>query len=261
MRSGRNTEEGKKGGGSALEAASSQLRALAFSTQVGGLIGGESDLVNRLNVSRATIRQAARVLEAEGLLSVRRGPSGGYFSARPNIQSLEGAFGAYLGAIKFDVKETFIVGHALWAEVVRQAAMTHTPEVKALTRRFRQRLTELPANAPFVDLYAFEDDYRRSLFQIVDRPFVELIFTLTRAIIWRHYTEPALGRGIDARNAELIHEWCKCKRFELDAIEEGDEALALIAAARDRSFWHERLFSATAKAKPRAALGKLDRSS
>jgi GntR family transcriptional repressor for pyruvate dehydrogenase complex len=226
---------------STLEAATSRLRALAFATAEGALIGGEAELIVRLGVSRATIRQAARMLEAEGLLAVRRGPSGGYFSARPSTDTLETVFGSYLAALNLDIEETFIVGFALWTEVVRQAAILRTPEAKAMTRRFRQKLSEMSNDVPLIELSAFEDDYRRSVFQLVQRPYVELMFTLNRAVTWRHYTVPALGRDGEARDPAFVVEWRKSKRFELDAIEEGDESLALMAATRDRTMWRERL--------------------
>jgi GntR family transcriptional repressor for pyruvate dehydrogenase complex len=238
---------------STLEATTSRLRALAFATAEGALIGGEAELIARLGVSRATIRQAARMMEAEGLLTVRRGPSGGYFSARPSTATLEGVFGSYLAALSLDIEETFIVGFALWSEVVRHAALMRSPEVKATTHRFRQRLSEMSNDVPLVELSAFEDDYRRSMFQLVQRPYVELMFTLNRAVTWRHYTVPALGRDGDTRDPDFVREWRKSKRFELDAIEEGDESLALMAATRDRTLWRERLMFRGAAAEPAAA--------
>jgi GntR family transcriptional repressor for pyruvate dehydrogenase complex len=231
-----------RGSRSTLDAAASRLRALAFATAEGALIGGETELIAQLGVSRATLRQAARVLEAEGLLVVRRGPSGGYFSARPTTETLESVFGGYLGALKLDVEETFIVGFALWTEVVRQATLVRTPEAKAMTRRFRQLLAELPNEAPLIEISAFEDDYRRSVFQLVQRPYVELMFALNRGVTWRHFTIPALGRDGATRDPAFVAEWRKSKRFELDAIEEGDESLAVMAATRDRTMWRERLF-------------------
>jgi DNA-binding IscR family transcriptional regulator len=38
-----------------------------------------------------TVQQAARVLEHEGLLAVRRGPGGGYYGTRPDEAALPSA--------------------------------------------------------------------------------------------------------------------------------------------------------------------------
>ena len=42
------------------------------------LLPGEVDLMEQHNISRPTYREAIRVLEAEGLLTVERGPRGGH---------------------------------------------------------------------------------------------------------------------------------------------------------------------------------------
>lgn len=47
-------------------------------------LGSEQQLLDRLGVSRPTLRQAARILEAEQLLEVRRGVNGGFFGKRPS---------------------------------------------------------------------------------------------------------------------------------------------------------------------------------
>ncbi|MGE0878273.1 MAG: FadR/GntR family transcriptional regulator [Acidimicrobiia bacterium] len=47
-------------------------------------LGSEQELLDRLGVSRPTLRQAARILEAEQLLVVKRGVNGGFFGQRPS---------------------------------------------------------------------------------------------------------------------------------------------------------------------------------
>src|SRR5215471_18892047 len=53
-----------------LEAAIIKLREIVLATKNGALIGGEDSLVAKLGASRSTVRQAARLLEREGLLRV-----------------------------------------------------------------------------------------------------------------------------------------------------------------------------------------------
>ena len=52
--------------------------------QEGTLLGSEAELMERYNVSRAVLREAARILEFHGALSSRRGPGGGFFVAQPD---------------------------------------------------------------------------------------------------------------------------------------------------------------------------------
>ena len=57
--------------------AAEALREMVFAAEPDSRIGSLPDLARRLGVGIGTVQQAARVLEHEGLLEVRRGPGGG----------------------------------------------------------------------------------------------------------------------------------------------------------------------------------------
>jgi len=63
-----------------------ELRALIVSGSLaeGASLGRESDLVERFGVSRPSLREALRILEAEGLVSVVRGVRGGVVVHQPD---------------------------------------------------------------------------------------------------------------------------------------------------------------------------------
>jgi GntR family transcriptional regulator, transcriptional repressor for pyruvate dehydrogenase complex len=63
-----------------------ELRALIVSGELadGESLGREPDLVERFGVSRPSLREALRILEAEGLIEVVRGVLGGVVVHRPN---------------------------------------------------------------------------------------------------------------------------------------------------------------------------------
>ncbi|OAA27843.1 transcriptional regulator [Frankia sp. EI5c] len=63
-----------------------ELRRLIVSGQIadGDLIGREPELVERFGVSRPSLREALRILEVQGLISVERGVLGGIFVRRPD---------------------------------------------------------------------------------------------------------------------------------------------------------------------------------
>jgi len=63
-----------------------ELRGLIITGRLdeGDLLGTEADLLERFEVSRPSLREALRILEAEGLISVARGVLGGVVVHRPD---------------------------------------------------------------------------------------------------------------------------------------------------------------------------------
>src|SRR5262249_13589793 len=63
-----------------------ELRRLIVSGELGDgeSLGHEPDLIERFGVSRPSLREALRILEAEGLITVVRGVNGGVVANRPD---------------------------------------------------------------------------------------------------------------------------------------------------------------------------------
>jgi DNA-binding FadR family transcriptional regulator len=74
----------------ASELVAENLRSLIVSGEVapGAGLPSEKELVSQLGVSRATLREALRILEAEGLIATRPGPKGGIVVQRPGSDHL-----------------------------------------------------------------------------------------------------------------------------------------------------------------------------
>src|SRR5688500_2808929 len=79
-----------------VPATAERLREMVFALPGGEQIGSLNDLSTRLGVGIVTMQQAARILEHEGLLEVRRGPGGGYYGRRPDEETLERSLAAYM---------------------------------------------------------------------------------------------------------------------------------------------------------------------
>src|ERR1700733_11935074 len=63
-----------------------ELRAQIIGNDLapGTRLPSEAQLIEQFGLSRATVREALRLLEAEGLILVKRGPRGGLTVSRPN---------------------------------------------------------------------------------------------------------------------------------------------------------------------------------
>lgn len=86
--------------------------------QEGSLLGTESDLIENLSVSRDTLREAIRVIEARGSMQMQRGCRGGLRLLRPRLDDVAAAFAAQLRSRGFtpaDLAETTAVAEPIFA--------------------------------------------------------------------------------------------------------------------------------------------------
>ncbi len=74
----------------ASELVADRLRALIVDgvVQQGATLPSEKELVAQLGISRATLREALRMLESEGLISTKTGPKGGIVVQHPSSANL-----------------------------------------------------------------------------------------------------------------------------------------------------------------------------
>lgn len=127
----------------------------------------EAELVTDLGVSRPTLREAFRLLEADGLVQIRRGPPGGAQVTRPGPETAANLFGLILtlsGTTLLDVYEARMtieppaaramaeLGHndgleALSAEIELAARLVHDPAAfGAQTTRVHNTIVQQSGN-------------------------------------------------------------------------------------------------------------------
>ncbi|HLG66808.1 MAG TPA: FCD domain-containing protein [Acidimicrobiales bacterium] len=132
------------GGGTAtaVEVAADALRDAVLARGDGERLGSEEDLLERIGVSRPTLRQAARLLESEELLVVRRGVNGGLFARRPSTDAVARMASVYLRAEGTTVVDLARSWFLLLEQSARLAA-EHPDE--AVRRRLSERAADLEA--------------------------------------------------------------------------------------------------------------------
>lgn len=227
---------------STIDTTASRLRAIVHAAEAGTLLGSEETLVTQLGVSRATVRQVARLLEREGLLRVKRGINGGYFAARPDIRTIESTVSSYLEMVDTDVKDTTAVGSALWVEVINKAAGIRTENAKTLAKNLREKINALKADASFEDVLILEKEIRAAIFKLINSRYIELIFQINVAFAARQFPLIPADQDNTAEHHEFVREWRNGKLLELDAIADGDQILGSMAARHTRNLWHRRLW-------------------
>lgn len=128
----------------AVTATASMLREKILSeNEVEFYLGSEDDLMASLGISRATLRQAARLLEHEQLLFVRRGSGGGLFGRQPTGTAVTHMASVYLRANGTTYGELIRCQTALGTASAQMAAEFGTPEGKAaLVDYYASRVSE-----------------------------------------------------------------------------------------------------------------------
>ena len=130
---------------STLEVVKAKLREVVLSAKEGALIGSEESLIADLAVSRSTLRQAARLLEREGLLRVKRGINGGYYGSRPDEKTIQTAVSAYLGTLDMKYDDVTAVASSV-GRFPLAADRDGTPQHREFVRAWREaKLLELAA--------------------------------------------------------------------------------------------------------------------
>jgi DNA-binding FadR family transcriptional regulator len=105
--------------------------------QVGEVLGGEPDLLDQFQVSRAILREAVRLLEHSGVARMRRGPGGGLVVTKPRADAVAASVATYLDFEGIDASQLFEARTALELQSVEVAAQRISEEG---IRRLRAQL-------------------------------------------------------------------------------------------------------------------------
>ena len=198
------------------------LRELIFACEPNTLIGSLQHLARTLEVGIVTLQQAARVLEHEGLLEVRRGPGGGYYGQRPDEQALERALQSYMRMNPASFEEALDMTSLLFNELATAAALCRDEGLRGELAKLADRLGSLTAG----DLGVFEADFQELLFRMVRRPLFEMLtrVTLNFSSTQNLHRIHAFGNG--------IIQWRDGRRRIITAILANDPALTRFEADR-----------------------------
>ena len=203
--------------------AAQALRELVFGVDPESRIGSLPDLARRLGVGIGTVQQAARVLEHEGLLEVRRGPGGGYYGKRPDAAALERALSAYMRMHPASYEEALDMTSLLFTELASAAAACRDGTLRTELAALLPRITP---HAEAADRLVFESLFQDLLFRMVDRPLFEM---LTRVTL--HFSETGAGPAVVMRG-DQAEQWWLGRQAIITAILSGDAELARFEADR-----------------------------
>jgi DNA-binding FadR family transcriptional regulator len=195
------------------------LREVILRSAEGELLGSEQELIARFGVSQPTFRQAARILQAEGLLIVRRGVHGGLFARLPTSAGVARSVSVLLrhrGVTFHDLSNAI---QALTGEMARQAA-AH-PRVAARRRLAR----DIHAFAPPQDtteagrVIATSAHFGRAVATLAPNPVVTVLLQMLIELVAHQRDVP--------RSEGHYDEVRTFQHAVADAIAAGDELVVL----------------------------------
>ena len=217
-----------------------KLRQRILAMPADALIGSEDALVEETQTSRSTLRQVARMLEGEGLLKVKRGVGGGYYSARPDLATIQTAVSSYLQTVAVKPTDPMTIASVLWREAIRQAADADPRGVAALSERFRPAVARIAANATYAIVLECERAFREAVFSLIDSAYIRLIFQINSTMAAAYY-RPGSESDASPEHATFVGEWRSARLLEIGALETGDAELACSAAQHMRLIWNRRV--------------------
>ncbi len=213
----------------AVQRAADALREEILSAGDGALLGSEDDLLRRLGVSRPTLRQTARLLEHEQLMSVRRGVKGGYFARSPELGAV-----AHVAAVHLQVRgttliETFRAAQPLLEEALRGAALRGDRSALAEFDDAMSRFSRPGLDVTESVMLREESAFIRAVLELAANPAIELMIRILYEFGLRQSSE-----RIFAGRPDRVQEWMVARDRLAAAIRDGDADMAVLLGRRRR---------------------------
>ena len=212
-------------GRSAVLRALPVLRDIILRLPAGAFIGSETELIARIGVSAPTLRQAARLLEHEELLVIRRGVGGGFFGRRPSAETVARSAALFLNLQNTPIEEVYSAAQAINAEVLKRAALSDNDAERA---RLGEMLEEWRGS---------EESRGRDAFIVVAERLTDQMATLAGnaplALFLRVFRYIALSEpGVLSRYDSNREEWKTAYIALAQAVFDRDARAAIAAAER-----------------------------
>ena len=181
------SDSGTSGDGSLVKRAADTLREdILRAAPTGRLfLGSELELISRLGVSRPTFRQAARLLQHEQLLLVKRGVNGGFYARTPSEQVITRMASVLLSIKGTTLRQVNDACGPLITEALISIARNEDPEVRRRIRIFWLEASAHKLEFEF-DAHARARlvlDFERLIGELSGNPALMIMLNVMREII------------------------------------------------------------------------------
>lgn len=183
---------------------------------VGMEFPSERDLSEQTGVSRATVREALRILEGEGLIEIRQGRKGGSSVVRPTTAQIERSVGIFIRGQRLRQDAVLETRCAIEPAAARYAAEHRTEEDLENLERCHQRVEEASRAA---DISAYIEANLDWHVQVVRASHNELLIAFISAVSNSVYVQ----NGTENFSSPKVRdEVMRAHRRVMDAIRDQD---------------------------------------
>ena len=209
------------------ELVASQLRGQIVRGELrpGDALPSESELMEVFEVSRPTLREAFRVLEAESLIQVRRGSRGGAQVQAPDIGVAAKYVGLLLQMEETPFEDIFQAWMVIEPSAIRSLAKNNASatvdELRAAVAAAEEAVDDPPA------LAHASAEFHQTLMRLAENTTLSILAGLLNTITERYFL--AVSRTIiDDATESIRQRKATVKTFQklVDLIEAGDAAAA-----------------------------------
>ena len=160
--------------------------------QAGDFLGTEAELLEQFQVSRPTIREGLRILQMQGVLTLRPGPKGGIIIARPSIDVLAHSLSVLLSINSIPFSAVLQARLAIEPILVRDAALYGTEADFAAMDASITRLEAAGADGQAI--YTENRTFHNLIAHAAHNPVLEVFWSTIRIL--------ASGEGMGLRYTE-----------------------------------------------------------
>jgi GntR family transcriptional repressor for pyruvate dehydrogenase complex len=156
----------------------------------------EETMRERLQVGRASLREAVRILEVHGVISLRSGPRGGPVVTDVQAHDVARTFSLYLNISRARIEELVEARLVIEPIVARMAAENRSPEALDRLRAAMAAEDALPASDERYIKAA--NDFHYAITSMTGNKVIDLLATSLKEL----YTTRAVSSGVASRTTE-----------------------------------------------------------
>lgn len=186
-----------------------ELARISLDAEEGEFLGAEDELLVRLGVSRPTLRQAAKIVENDRLLDVRRGIKGGFYANRPDATDAIRTLARFLRLKGAHLADILVVSRLVSEEAAVRACSCRDPALQLRLERFMEQIDE--SDSPNALIKA-ESELVEIISQMSRNPAIELVMAIGFSFgmeerevgLYRSHEHREIARGLQRQICSAI---------------------------------------------------------